>query len=198
MDNLSATAFIGYVVGGFIGSIICIVCDRLWRLYENKVRVDVTIVEYSDFSRADLSISIVNKGSVALPPSNLVLLVELEKDKSWSMRGFELHPNTRGPGWWPHQQKAFVMNITQKGALNPELKAFHDEYASPHSVKLVLQMDESAKAVWESKEMGEPVLAHLRAAYEQGKFPKGLPHKRHLEYRTWGEMVRSRFKRRRN
>lgn len=182
-------AFWGYVVGGFIGSIICVACDRLWRLYENKVRVDVTVVSYSDFNSADLSITIVNKGSVTLPPSSLVLWVELEKDKSWSTRGFEPHPNTLGPGWWPLQHKAFVKNLTRNGKLNPELKSFHD-YVSPVKVELVLQMNESAKALWRSKEMGQSVLAHLRAAYEQGKFPEGLAHKRHLKYETWTELWR--------
>src|SRR6478752_320929 len=113
MDNLSTTAILGYVIGGLIGSLICVALDRLWRRYENRVRVDVTIMSYSDFSRADLYINIINKGSVALPPSSLELKVETEKDKSWSTRGFEPHPNNDGPGWWPQQQKSFVKNLTR-------------------------------------------------------------------------------------
>jgi hypothetical protein len=183
-------AFWGYVVGGLIGSIICVACDRLWRLYENKVRVEVTIVSVSGFNDADLNISIVNKGSVPLPPSSLVLWIETEKDKAWSERGFEPHPNTLGPGWMPLQQKAFVKNLTRNRNLNPELKSIHDEYVSPYKVELILKMNESAKALWRSEEMGQSVLAHLRAAYEQGKFPEGLTNTRHIKYETWGELWR--------
>lgn len=150
--------FTGLIIGAILGAVCSVTADRLWRRYEQRLRLDISFGESFDTMTGQLregyQFTITNRGKYEIPPYKIWIYSPLRGSIS-------LFDRDRDQSTLPEQQlvhKCFMIINKELSACLPDFYrrtsggVMNESQKSEFVFRLIL--DNSKKIIYENNDMG--------------------------------------------